>query len=171
MKFKKLISMLLIVFIIPLFLIGCSKANTEEKLIEDFLHAFYDIEDYTKVDLNETIDKFPNDQYTLRYKELLSDDAFKATTSDRANYVYIRHLIANKTNSKFVELKEFKKSDTDKVYNFKAIINLNNVEKNTKDDVELIGQVTIDKIGNKLIISQINKLTDVDLYSKLPIRP
>lgn len=171
MKFKKLISMLLIVFIIPLFLIGCSKANTEKNLIEDFLHAFYDIEDYTKVDLNETIDKFPNDQYTLRYKELLSDDAFKATTSDRANYVYIRHLIVNKTNSKFVELKEFKKSDTDKVYNFKAIINLNNVEKNTKDDVELIGQVTIDKIGNKLIISQINKLTDVDLYSKLPIRP
>jgi hypothetical protein len=81
------------------------------------------------------------------------------------------HLIANKTNSKFVELKEFKKSDTDKVYNFKAIINLNNVEKNTKDDVELIGQVTIDKVDDKLIISQVNKLNDIDLYSKLPIRP
>lgn len=171
MKFKKLIPMLLIIVIIPLFLIGCSKASTEEKLTEDFLHALYDIEDYTKVDLNEFIDKFPNDQYTLRYKELLSDDAFKAITSDRVNYAYLSHLVANKTNSKFVELKDFKRSDTDKVYNFKAIINLNNVEKNTQDDVELIGQVTIDKVDAKLIISQVNKLTDVDLYSKLPIRP
>ncbi|HAG42275.1 MAG TPA: hypothetical protein DCL31_01345 [Clostridium sp.] len=85
--------------------------------------------------------------------------------------MHLSHLVANKTNSKFVELKEFKRSDTDKVYNFKAIINLNNVEKNTKDDVELIGQVTIDKVDDKLIISQVNKLTDVDLYSKLPIRP
>lgn len=171
MKFKKLISMLLIVFIIPIFLIGCSKANTEEKLIEDFLRALYDIEDYTKVDLNEFINRYPNDQYTLRYKELLSDDAFKTITSDRVNYVYLSYLVANKTNSKFIELKEFKESYTDKVYNFKAIINLNNVEKNTKDDVELIGQVTIDKVDDKLIISQMNKLTDVDLYSKLPIRP
>ncbi len=171
MKFKKLIPMLLIVFIIPIFLIGCSKTNAEEKLTEDFLHALYDIEDYTKVDLNEYIDRYPNDQYTLRYKELLSDDAFKAITSDRVNYMHLSHLVANKTNSKFVELKEFKRSDTDKVYNFKAIINLNNVEKNTKDDVELIGQVTIDKVDDKLIISQVNKLTDVDLYSKLPIRP
>ncbi len=174
MKFKKLIPMLLIVFIIPIFLIGCSKANTEEKLIEDFLHALYDVEDYTKADLNEFIefiDKYPNDQYTLRYKELLSADAFNAITSDRVSSLYVNFLVANKTNSKFVELKEFKKSDTDKVYNFKAIINLNNVEKNTKDDVELIGQVTIDKVDDKLIISQVNKLNDTDLYSKLPIRP
>ncbi|HCQ88922.1 MAG TPA: hypothetical protein DIU45_03155, partial [Clostridium sp.] len=98
-------------------------------------------------------------------------DAFKTITSDRVNYVYLSYLVANKTNSKFIELKEFKESYTDKVYNFKAIINLNNVEKNTKDDVELIGQVTIDKVDDKLIISQVNKLNDTDLYSKLPIRP
>lgn len=174
MKFKKLIPILLIVFIIPIFLIGCSKTNAEEKLTEDFLHALYDIEDYTKANPNEFIefiDKYPNDQYTLRYKELLSDDAFKTITANRVSSLYINFLIANKTNSKFIELKEFKKSDTDKVYNFKAIINLNNVEKNTKDDVELIGQVTIDKVDDKLIISQVNNLNDVDLYSRLPILP
>lgn len=174
MKFKKLIPMLLIIVIIPLFLIGCSKTNAEEKLTEDFLHALYDIEDYTKANSNEFIefiDKYPNDQYTLRYKELLSDDAFKTITANRVSSLYINFLIANKTNSKFLELKEFKKSDTDKVYNFKAIINLNNVEKNTKDDVELIGQVTIDKVDDKLIISQVNNLNDIDLYSRLPILP
>ncbi|MBD8047830.1 hypothetical protein [Clostridium faecium] len=51
--------------------------------------------------------------------------------------------------------------------NFKAIVEQKFSEKKLTKNVQIQGQLTLEKIDNKLVISQINKIDDDGLYKGL----
>ncbi|WP_283591836.1 hypothetical protein [Clostridium butanoliproducens] len=182
MKMKKVFLKILSIFLICFSFVGCNaKKGSEEKLITDFITTLYTFEDYDELDVNEYIESIPDfekmdpnklanftpkDKYSEKIKPFFTEDALVTFAMNKRQSDYIISLAKNKVSSKVTNVMDIKET-SDGVYNFKAIVEQKFSEKKLTKNVQIQGQLTLEKIDNKLVISQINKIDDDGLYKGL----
>ena len=157
---KRMLSIILILVLTTLSLTGCGfRKNSPESLIGEFISEMYNVKDYKKIDLNKLTWDYPKDDYTNAIGKLSTKDALDTFAINRYQLEYITYCCKLHVNSEVISKKINQyttKKDGSIVYTYNGKVKLTFTDENKQEEEDINGQITVNKIDNKWIITKFN---------------
>jgi hypothetical protein len=133
-----------------------------KSIIEEFITKMYNVEDYKKIDMESLNTSYPKDNYTNALKKIATEDALEPIITSRLQLGYISLCHELKVNSKVISKnisKYASKEDGSIVYNYNGKIKLTFTDENKQKEENIEGQITVNKISDKWIITKFNSVS------------
>jgi hypothetical protein len=142
-----------------------SNINIEQEdaqsIIEEFITEMYNVEDYKKIDMGSLNTIYPKDNYTNELRKIATEDALEPIIASRLQLGYISLCYELKVNSQVISKnisKYTSEEDGSIVYNYNGKVKLTFKDENKQKEENIEGQITVNKINNKWIITKFNNV-------------
>lgn len=143
-----------------------SNINIEQEdaksIIEEFITKMYNVEDYKKIDMENLKTSYPKDNYTNEFRKIATEDALEPIIDSRLHLGYISLCYELKANFQVISKnisKYASEEDGSIVYNYNGKVKLTFKDENKQKEENIEGQITINKINNKWIITKFNNVS------------